>query len=328
MKLIADINECYIADWETNTGEVNARTLDVEMCEELCSCANAFVQFELSDGTIYVSTIKDDKADIPPFEKAQFVKIGVYSTDIDGDICVKRYSPRPVSVFVPAGSYKDGGAEAPTPTAGTFEELLATINEVDEKTIKTLDRANVWELEAGVYFVVNSFCYATPDPPINTNTITLNGNKGVLLVAENNKNNGTRYFCLFANGKIYFGNSVYNGFFAEGSMTLANANITKSITKESGEEIPTAKAVYDFGLANFTPIINSLTNKENVSNKVTCIDADHTDNQYPTAKAVYDFGGRIIQEVEEMLENININASQLTAEAITTFSMNTSAGVN
>jgi hypothetical protein len=69
------------------------------------------------------------------------------------------------------------------------------------------------------------------------------------------------------------------------------------------------------------------SNKEDKSNKATEIEADNTDEQYASAKAVYDFGLAILAEVEKMLENVNINASQLTAEAITTFSMNTSAEV-
>lgn len=69
------------------------------------------------------------------------------------------------------------------------------------------------------------------------------------------------------------------------------------------------------------------SNKEDKSNKVTEIDADNTNEQYASAKAIYDFGTRILAEVEKMLENVNINASQLTAEAITTFTMNTSAEV-
>lgn len=324
MKLIADINECYIADWETNTGEVNARVLEVEMCEDLCSCASAFVQYELADGTKYISKITDGKADIPPFEKSQFVKIGVYSTDIDGDVCTKRYSPRPVSVFVPAGSYSGNGTEAPTPTAGTFEELLETINNkldvskvvgydtetefspdtvfsteaifaiveyidfmlkglaeekeskankvteidenstdeqyasakavvdyVDEKTIKTLEGANVWKLEAGAYFVNGNVLYATPDPPASPNTIFLNGEKCLLIVTVDPMENNKRYFYLFAKGKIYFGYSKSNGVFGdveltEGAINGEFAKVTNIITAKNPDEIPSTEAVINY----------------------------------------------------------------------------------
>ena len=54
--LKADINQCEF-NGQINSGEVEARTLTVEMCDRLCSCAMAFVTFELADGTVYESKV-------------------------------------------------------------------------------------------------------------------------------------------------------------------------------------------------------------------------------------------------------------------------------
>jgi hypothetical protein len=87
--LKADKNVCEISGWQSNTGEVNARTLNIEMCEEMCSCAMAFVTFKLQDGTVYESLVTDGKANIPTIDKDQFIEVGVYSADIENDKCVK-----------------------------------------------------------------------------------------------------------------------------------------------------------------------------------------------------------------------------------------------
>ncbi len=146
--LKADINTCKIEGWNSNTGEVNARTLTVEMCDEMCKCAMSFVTFELKDGTLYESLVTDGKANIPTIEEAQFIKVGLYSADIEGDKCVKRYSPHPTNAYINNGSYSGNGTEAPTPAAGTFEELLDKIENIVVETdnIKngavTVDKVN------------------------------------------------------------------------------------------------------------------------------------------------------------------------------------------
>lgn len=124
MVLKVDINSCEIIDWRTNTGEYNARTLQVEMCEEMRVCAMAFVTFELADGTIYESLIKDGKAEIPLFKIPQFVKVGAYSADIEGDKITKRYSPTPCYDYVNPGSYSSNSEEPPLPTPSMLEELM------------------------------------------------------------------------------------------------------------------------------------------------------------------------------------------------------------
>lgn len=128
MVLKADINACKIEGWNTNTGEVNARTLTVEMCEKMCSCAMAFVTFKLKDGTLYESLVKDGKAEIPEIKEPQFVEVGVYSSDIENGKCEKRYSPHPTNVYINNGSYSGNGKEPPIPTAGDLERLLGELN--------------------------------------------------------------------------------------------------------------------------------------------------------------------------------------------------------
>ncbi len=125
--LKADVNQCEILNWQANTNEVNARVLNVEMDDELCSCAKQFVTFELGDGKLYESLVVDGKAKIPIFEKSEFIKIGLYSADLEGDECKKRYSPHPVSKYVNVGSYKGKADATPTPTPGDYEELLELI---------------------------------------------------------------------------------------------------------------------------------------------------------------------------------------------------------
>ena len=128
--LKADKNVCEITGWQSNTGEVNVRTLTVEMCEEMCQCAMAFVTFKLKDGTIYESLVKDSKANIPEIKEPQFVEIGVYSADVEDDKCVKRFSPHPTNVYINNGSYSGEGTEAPIPTAGDYAKLIEEINGV------------------------------------------------------------------------------------------------------------------------------------------------------------------------------------------------------
>ena len=127
--LKADINLCEFSG-QINSGEVEARTLTVEMCDRLCSCAMAFVTFETADGTMYESKVTDGKAKVPLFEKSQFIKIGLYSADIEGDKCIKRYSPKPANAYVNVGSYKEDSVEPPIPTPSTYAELKKYVEDL------------------------------------------------------------------------------------------------------------------------------------------------------------------------------------------------------
>lgn len=171
--LKTDINKCELLNWQANSGEVNARVLKVEMCEEMCACAMAFVTFELADGTVHESKIVDGKAKIPLIKDPQFVKIGVYSADVEGDKCEKRYSPTPTHAYINMGSYKDGSSESPKPTPGDYAELLEQIAGVKKDTAESLadlekgtikiitEQVNLWELETGIYYLDGGFKYKT-----------------------------------------------------------------------------------------------------------------------------------------------------------------------
>ncbi len=128
--LKANINECTVEGWQSNTGEVNARVMSVEMSEDLLTCDKQFVTFELADGTVYESLVVDGKAKIPIFEKPQFIKIGVYAENISGDECEKRYSAHPANQYVTVGSFKDKADEQPKPTPGDYAELLKAIEDI------------------------------------------------------------------------------------------------------------------------------------------------------------------------------------------------------
>lgn len=129
--LKADINSCEISGWQSNTGEVNARVLQVDLSEALSKCANAFVTFTLMNGTVYESKVTDGKAEVPTIDRPQYVDIGVYTTDVEGDKCIKRYSPKPTQQYISRGSYAPESEAAPIPTAGTYAELLKKINDAD-----------------------------------------------------------------------------------------------------------------------------------------------------------------------------------------------------
>ena len=143
--LKANINECVVENWQTNTGEVNARVMNVEMCEDLCSCAKQFVTFELADGTVYESLVVDGKAKIPLIEKPQFIKIGLYSTDVEGEECKKRYSAHPANVYVNMGGYKDEVGVEPKPTPGDYAELLEDITDIKGSAITTSNIVKVFD---------------------------------------------------------------------------------------------------------------------------------------------------------------------------------------
>ncbi len=152
MILRADINSCEIVDWQPHAGEYNARTLQVELCEEMGKCAMSFATFVLADGTVYESLVKDGKAEIPLFEKPQFVKIGAYSADIEGNELKKRYSPTPCYGYVNPGSYSGSGEEPPVPTPGDYVDLLEQITNLKKGTIKIVDVVNLSTCDSGVYF--------------------------------------------------------------------------------------------------------------------------------------------------------------------------------
>jgi hypothetical protein len=105
--------------------------------------------------------------------------------------------------------------------------------------------------------------------------------------------------------------------------------INKNIVFPTTEHIIALYGKIDSLSKSLNDLRSLVSLKEDVSNKVTEIDPSNTsDTEYATTEGVYNFGLLILKEVEKMLENINVNTAQLTAEAISTFTMNTSAEVN
>ena len=174
---------------------------------------------------------------------------------------------------------------------------------LEKGTIPTMDKVNVWELEAGVYYVNDTVFYATPHPPVYLNCVEMQSEKGLLYVHIDISSNTARNFYLFANGNIYFGNSMPNAGAADGfgSISSVVADIRNEITRGSVDGIPTKNAVYNFGeniktelLANIgnkadkTEVETALSGKVDKSDILTEIITDevYTDNQFYNANAV------------------------------------------
>lgn len=135
------------------------------------------------------------------------------------------------------------------------EELFKEIADLENGTIKVAPSNSIWELDAGAYYVSDTVIYATPDPPVNPNTIFLDGEKGFLIVTVDPLENDTKNFYLFAKGKIYFGWSSYmvawdeegnEVVVAQGELSGEFAKITNTITAKNPDEIPSTEAVVDY----------------------------------------------------------------------------------
>ena len=147
--------------------------------------------------------------------------------------------------------------------AKDLNTLREDLTEVEKGIIPTMDTVNVWELEAGVYYVNNTVFYATPNPPVYLNGVEMQSKKGLLYVHIDISNNTTRNFYLFANGNIYFGTSMPNAGAADGfgSISSVVADIRNEITRGSVDGIPTKNAVYNFGETIKTELLTDIGNK-------------------------------------------------------------------
>jgi hypothetical protein len=242
--LKANISECVVESWQVNTGEVNARVINVELCEDLRSCDKQFVTFELADGKVYESLVVDGKAKIPIFEESQFIKIGVYAENINGDECEKRYSAHPANHYVNSGSFKNKADEQPKPTPGDYSELLKKIEGVDGSggVVDQTFNPESKNAQSGIAVAQAIKNLSNDDEPITAeriadDTITIDK------VEPNFFRNGLN---LLNTGDIQF-----TGTIMKPSKTL---NITGKLKNKvtainedaTDEQIPTAKAVYDY----------------------------------------------------------------------------------
>ena len=209
----------------------------------------------------------------------------------------------------------------------TWETLKKQIEEVEKGTIPTMDKVNVWELEAGAYYVNSDVFYATPHPPVYLNSVEMQSKKGLLYVHVDINNNTTRNFYLFANGNIYFGTSMPNASDVAdgiGSISSVVADIRNEITNDNVDGIPTKNAVYNYGeniktelLANIgdkadrTELESALSGKVNKSDISTEINYDVSADKIYNARVI----NYITQQINEMFAtkayvNESINALQ------------------
>ena len=143
----------------------------------------------------------------------------------------------------------------------TWEELKQDIEKLEKGSIPTMDKVNVWELEAGAYYVNHIVCYATPNIPLYPNIVEMQSEKGLLYVHVDISHNNTKNFYLFANGNIYFGHSVFFGFEAQGEISSVVAAIRNEITNDNTDGFATKKAVYNFGETLKTELLTDIGNK-------------------------------------------------------------------
>lgn len=299
--LKADVNVCEISGWESNTGEVNARDLQVDLCEEMSKCGNAVVTFKLADGTVYESKVKDGKADIPVTDKPQFIEIGVYTEDTVNGECVKRYSPHPVSAYINNGSYSGAGTEQPIPTAGTYAELLEMIKK-GGGAIETIESPKIWELETGVYRVTGTIKYGTAENQ-HFNFMGI-----VTLIVNTQEVFGTKTntFYLFHDGIVW--GSSYTTLTADGERQsgIIFGHIPRTTdyittTEETGMDIPTAGAV-----ANY--IGETIVGVEEFGGE----DEEIVDDKVPSMALFYGGFLSLLEQIEELNERVRALEGEYT----------------
>ena len=126
MKIIATINEVFTRNWKVNAGEYKAKRFTVETPKEFAECDAIMVSFNSKENGKFTAWVKNGKVDLPYFSKPGNVSVGVYAyTEKDGKLDL-RYSPTPVVMPINPGSYIEG-EKPPTPTPGTYAELLEMI---------------------------------------------------------------------------------------------------------------------------------------------------------------------------------------------------------
>ena len=139
--------------------------------------------------------------------------------------------------------------------------IVKATENLKKGTIIMKDNVNVWELEAGVYYVNTRVYYATPNPPSSPNRVDIHDKKGLLYVQVTEGGNNSRDFYLVANKRIYFGTSTYitgDAAKAVGSISNVYASIRTEITKGGVDGIPTKNSVYNFGETIKTEIMGQL----------------------------------------------------------------------
>lgn len=326
--LKADINECTLVGWRLNTGEVNARVLNVEMCEYLSGCERQFVTFELADGTVYESLVVGGMAKIPYIEKPQFVKIGLYAENINGDECEKRYSARPANVYVNMGSYTDDSIDPPIPTPGDYsvllekfeenkEEVNTALAEIEKGIFKEITSpCHIAELEEGIYIVKGSgvsdytgkvtFTNVTEDgQTIDDDYFVLNN--GLLVVSKNFKEtdeDGTErgVISFTAQGLI----NVPNQSYSEVSGLKQTINNTTSIRGYFLESAKLTESIETFEANKwYSEMPKIVLSDIPASAMISKITAESSIYDFPNAVAVRDYVNDLFNTLQGNLDEVS-----------------------
>lgn len=295
------IDECIVSAWKYNVGEVNVRSLLVELCAEMLNCDMSFVTFKLADGTEYESKVKDGKAEMPPINEPQLIEVGAYSSNVEGDKCVKRYSPRPVNVYVNYGSYSSNGTEPPIPTSGTYAELVEMINGISGGMATITKETFINELPSGIYR-----CKAENNVTLYFDTNTEYGLVDGFAIITHLEGGKYQWFAIGVGYPDWeecarLGVSVVD---AKGNVGVESIKDLNTIV--TAEEIQ--KNIGEPVTKHITTLYGEVRKKENVSNKTNEIDRNSTDEQYASAKAVYQYCELVWQahqiDVNEKLEDL------------------------
>ena len=253
MKLSANIDFVKLIDWHINTGEVNARSLDVEMSEELKQCSVAFVTFKTENEGTYESKVNNGAAEIPCFSESQWVEIGLYTSDMVNGELKKRYSPKPAKKFIKKGSFSPGSSEPPKPTPGDYAELLEqiagvkednaeAIAELEKGTIKVMtEKVNLWELETGIYYLEGGFYY-------KTDLASSNKDRHIFLIYKPTSKKAVRYIHFCGDYQKDVWSSIACGYTDGNTQNkysiLDSTKTTSDITKDTmGVLLPNSTAV-------------------------------------------------------------------------------------
>lgn len=133
MKIFADIdNVSIIEGGQLNSGEYNARKLEVELSEDYSSCHKVMAVFILSPKRIYETEVINGECDIPMFNYEGDIQIGVYGYQLSEEAAlIKRLSPRPTESIVYRGSYIRKGESPSHPLPNPISLLYKKIDDIE-----------------------------------------------------------------------------------------------------------------------------------------------------------------------------------------------------
>lgn len=144
---------------ELLSGEYGRRA-SVRLSPDFDICDSAVVNFRCGD-TAYECEVTDGHIDLPYFENAQPVSIGIYGYTLDGEALTLRLSPKPFSTYITQGSYCEGES-APLPAPGTYETIYSRIEALDKPVATEINASSLNTSIAGakaVYDAIQAALY-------------------------------------------------------------------------------------------------------------------------------------------------------------------------